>query len=217
VTLMHESGHAIVTKLVGGTVVSLTVSPSAGGLTQSIYPPSLWRAMAIDSAGYVGSAIAGALLLWASGRMRSGRLLLTGLVVWMVTVALIWVPLIPPSASGATSLASGFARTDGLFTLAFILGTSALVLLVAWKGSLWLRQMLVVWIATLSCFAALQDIKGLFGHGTGGSDADNMAHVTHIPAAFWATTWMLMSLLAIAVGLRSILRRSPSVVPRRRE
>lgn len=213
VTLMHESGHAIVTKLVGGRVISLTVSPSRGGLTQSVYPPSLWRAMAIDSAGYVGSAVAGATLLWAAGRMRSGRLLLTGLVVWMVGVAIVWVPIFPPQTVGAASVASGFSRTDGLFTLAFILGTSAFLLLVAWKGALWLRQLLVVWIATLSCFAALQDIKRLFGYGAGGSDADNMARVTHIPAAFWAVLWMLLSLLAIAVGLRSILRRPRPAVP----
>src|SRR6185312_12521325 len=178
VTLMHESGHAITAKLLGCTVSSMTISPTQGGLTIPLCPPSLIREVAIGSAGYVGSAVSGAVLLWAAGRMRSGRLLLTGLVVWMLAVAIAWVPLLPPSVGGSTAYASGYARSDGAFTLAFILGTSAVLLLIAWKGPLWLRRILIIFIATLSCLDALQDLKALFGHGVGGSDADNMAAAT---------------------------------------
>lgn len=210
VTLMHESGHALMTVLLGGRVESMTISPSEGGLTLSAYPPSLWRAMLISSAGYVGSAVSGSLLLWAAGRIRSGRLLLAALIVWMVGVAVAWVPLIPPNVSGASASASGFGRGDGLFTLAFIVLISGLFFVVAWKGPLWLRQLLIVWVATLSCFFAIQDIKRLFGYGMGGSDAASMAALTHIPAAIWAGLWMVMSLLAIMLGLRSIfLRQAP--------
>jgi hypothetical protein len=84
----------------------------------------------------------------------------------------------------------------------------------------WLRRLALVWIATLSCLAALEDIKNLFGFGLGGtsSDADAMAHLTHIPAGFWAVVWMLLALLAITLGVRSIVRRQaprgrPSAAP----
>jgi hypothetical protein len=210
VTLMHESGHALMTVLLGGHVQSMTISPTQGGLTQSVYPASLWRGMLIDSAGYVGSAISGAALLWAAGRIRSGRLLLASLIAWMLAVAIAWVPLIPPRQSGALVEASGYGRGDGLFTLAFIALLSGVFFLIAWKGALWLRQMLLVFIATLSCFFALQDLKRLLGYDVGASDAMSMAQLTHIPAVIWAGLWMLMSLFAVGIGLRSIvLRRLP--------
>jgi hypothetical protein len=210
VTLMHESGHAIAAILIGGHVASVTISPTQGGLTLSTYPQSIVRGMIVTSAGYVGSAISGAALLWAAGRMRTGRFLLTFLAVWMIAVAVLWVPIVPPQVAGAAAHASGYARSDGLFTLAFILVLSSLLLLVAWKGAVWLRQLLVIWIATLSCLAALQDIRGLFGYGLDGSDAASMARVTHLPAGLWAGVWMLLSLLAVALGLRSLLgRRDP--------
>jgi hypothetical protein len=209
VTLMHESGHAVATKLVGGDVTSVTISPTQGGLTLSSYPDSLWRAMVVTSAGYVGSAIAGAVLLATAGRMRSGKLILYGLAVWMALVALLWVPLRPRDIGGAVAHASGFASSDGLFTLAFIAGTALALALVAHFGALGFRRMLIVFIATLSCLAALQDIRGLFGYGLTGSssDADAMGRLTHLPAGLWAAIWMLMALLAVAVGLRSMLKQ----------
>jgi len=210
VTLMHETGHALTAKLVGGEVVSLTISPSEGGLTQSRFEPSLLHRMMVSSAGYVGSSLSGALLLVLAGRMRSGRLVLWGLVAWMVAVALAWVPFVPPTSGDASIEAhSGFARTDGLFTWGFI-GLVAVALgLLASRGPVWLRRAAIVWIAALSCLASLDDFRALLGYGLSGSasDADAMQQVTHVPAALWALLWAVMSLAAMALGLRSILSR----------
>jgi len=209
VTLMHESGHALTAWVLGGHVHSVTISPSTGGLTYYSGIGSLWKQMLISSGGYMGSSVAGALLLVAAGRMRSGRLLTWGLVAWMVGVAIIWVPLLPPDPGAAHASFTGSSRGDGLFTLGFIAGMAVLLGLVAWKGPVWLRRMLIVWIATLSCFMAIQDIKGLFGFGMDGgiSDANTMARLTYLPAPFWALLWMAASLVAMVVGLRSILKR----------
>ena len=208
VTLMHESGHALMARALGAQVLSVTISPATGGLTYHSGTGSLWKELLISSGGYVGSSVAGALLLMAAGRMRSGRLLLWGLVAWMVAVAVVWVPLLAPDP-GAYAAFTGSSRGDGLFTLGFIAGMAVLLGLIAWKGPVWLRRGMVVWIAALSCLLALQDIKGLLGLGleARGSDADAMARLTHIPAPFWAAVWMVASLIAMAWGLRSILRR----------
>jgi hypothetical protein len=98
--------------------------------------------------------------------------------------------------------------------MAFVLLIGGALFLLGWKGPIWLRRSAIVWIATLSCLAALEDIKGLFGYGLSGSssDADAMQQATHVPAAFWAVLWFLLALLAIAVGLRSIVRRRQRVV-----
>jgi hypothetical protein len=217
VTLMHESGHAVAAWALGATVSSVTISPSTGGLTYHSLTGSLWKELLIASGGYVGSSLAGALLLVAAGRMRSGRALLWSLVAWMVAVAVAWVPLLPPDPGATHALATGSSRADGLFTLGFIAGMGALLGLVAWKGPVWLRRGLVVWIAALSCLLALQDIKGLFGYGleVGVSDAHAMARLTYLPAPFWAAVWMGVSLGAMALGLRSILRRRQRVASRR--
>ena len=209
VTLMHESGHALTAWALGAHVSSVTISPATGGLTYHSLTGSLWKELLISSGGYVGSSVAGALLLVAAGRMRSGRLLLWGLVVWMVGVAVVWVPLLPPAPGDSAALLTGSSRSDGLFTLGFIAGMAALLGGVAWKGPVWLRRGLVVWIAALSCLMALQDIKGLLGFGLegGGSDAHTMARLTYLPAPFWATVWMALSVVSMALGLRSILGR----------
>jgi hypothetical protein len=213
VTLMHESGHAMMAWMLGGHVESVTISPSTGGLTYHSGASARWELMLTASGGYLGSSVAGALLLIAAGRMRSGRLLLWGLVAWMVTVAVLWVPLLPPNPGAAHALATGSSRTDGLFTLGFIAGMGALLGLVAWKAPVWMRRALVVWIAALSCMLALQDIRGLFGYGlqAGVSDAHSMAQLTYIPAPVWAALWMLLSLGAMVLGLRSIIRRRQKV------
>jgi len=215
VTLMHESGHAIAAKLVGGTVESVTISPTEGGLTMSLVPPNLWRHMVVTSAGYLGSSIAGAALLVMSRYLRSGRLILGGLIAWVLAVALIWVPLFPPDAGSGAAKASGFSSTDGLFTLAFIGGIAAVFALVAWVAPVGVRRVLVIWIAVLSCLAALEDIKGLFGYGLAGSssDADAMARMTWLPAWFWASLWMVLSLGAIWIGLRSLLKEQKGKRP----
>lgn len=217
VTLMHESGHALTAWALGAHVSSVTISPATGGLTYHSLTGSLWKELLIASGGYVGSSVAGAVLLVAAGRMRSGRALLWALVVWMVGVAVLWVPLLPPDPGAAHALATGSSRSDGLFTLGFIAGMAAFLGLVAWKGPVWLRRGLVVWIAALSCLLALQDIKGLFGYGLeagGVSDAQSMAQLTYLPAPFWAAVWMGASLVAMWLGLRSIVRRRRLVATR---
>lgn len=209
VTLMHESGHALMVKLVGGTVLSVTISPSQGGLTYSMFEPTLIKATLVSSGGYLGSSIAGAGLLVLAGRMRSGRLILWSLVAWMAVVAIAWVPLFPPEQGDGVALASGYSRTDGLFTLAFIVGLGAAFGLVAWKAPVPVRRGLVVFIAALSCLESLRDIRNLFGYGFGPgySDAHRMAELTWLPAPFWAALWLVISLVAMAIGVRSILKR----------
>src|SRR5205814_361619 len=49
--LMHESGHAFATLLVGGSVDSISVSANEAGLTWSRYAPTLLRRVTVSSAG----------------------------------------------------------------------------------------------------------------------------------------------------------------------
>src|ERR1700693_1463220 len=87
VVLMHESGHAAATLLVGGSVDAIRVSPDQGGVTLSRFPPSLLREIVISSAGYVGSAVSACVLLYLAARTREGRWPLIALAGWCALVA----------------------------------------------------------------------------------------------------------------------------------
>src|SRR5438270_347869 len=64
VVLMHESGHAAATLMVGGSVDHISIDPREGGVTWSRYVPALWRSVVVSSAGYVGSTVSGCVLLF---------------------------------------------------------------------------------------------------------------------------------------------------------
>ena len=186
VVLMHESGHAVATLLVGGHVQSISISPDEGGMTWSAYQQTLPREVIVSSAGYVGSTVSGCVLLWAAARARTGKLALYLLAGWTGLVALLYV--------------------RDLFTLAFALGATAALALCARFGATRLRRLLIAFLAAFSVLYALFDIKDdlLHFHSSGGSDADALARVTLIPAIVWGVAWGLFALVLVAFTLRGI-------------
>ena len=188
VVLMHESGHAAATLLVGGSVDRIQISPDQGGVTFSRYPPSLLRAVVISSAGYVGSTVSGCVLLWTAARAKEGRWPLIALAAWCALVTLLYV-------------------RDG-FTLVFVGGCALALGLLARFGPALLRRGVLVFLAAFSCCYALYDIRDDLLHlssASGGTDADALARATFIPAIFWGLAWGLLSIVLVALTLRRIL------------
>jgi hypothetical protein len=197
VVLMHETGHAAATLLVGGSVRSIVVMPNEGGLTESLIPATMLRRIIVSSGGYVGSTISGCVLLLVAARSREAKWPLVLLAGWTAAVTLLWV-------------------RDG-FTLVFALAWTALLLGFArWAPAL-ARRALLVFLATFSTLYALFDIKDdLLQLGPPrGSDADALAQLTHIPAVAWGLGWGLFSLVLLALTLRAVLR-GPTPQPRQR-
>ena len=198
VVLMHESGHAAATLLVGGSVDAIRVSPDEGGLTLSRFPPSLVRQVIISSAGYVGSAVSGCVLLWVAARAKEGRWPLIALAGWCALVTVLYV--------------------RDPFTLMFVGGCALALGLLARFGASWLRRAVLVFLAAFSCSYALYDIRDDLLHlssWSGHTDADALAHATFVPAIVWAIGWGLVSLVLVALTLRRILLapRADSAVP----
>jgi len=187
VVLMHESGHAAATLLVGGSVDRIVVSPNEAGLTMSRYAPSLLREIIISSAGYVGSTVSGCVLLLAAARSKEGRWPLIALAAWCGLVTLLYV-------------------RDG-FTLVFAGGCALALALLARFGPPLLRRGLLVFLAAFSCSYALYDIRDDLLHlaSSGQSDADALARATFIPAIVWGVAWGALSILLVALTLRRIL------------
>jgi hypothetical protein len=188
VVLMHECGHAAATLLVGGSVDSIRISPDQGGMTLSRFSPSLLRQVVVDSAGYVGSAVSGSVLLYLAARTRQGRWPLIALAAWCALVTLLYV-------------------RDG-FTLLFVGGCALALGLLARFGPAFLRRAVLLFLAAFSCCYALYDIRDDLLHlsgGPGGSDADALARVTLVPAIVWGVLWGALSLLLVALTLRRVL------------
>ena len=188
VVLMHESGHAAATLLVGGSVDAIRVSPDQGGLTISRFPPSLLREIVISSAGYIGSAVSACVLLFLAARSREGRWPLIALAGWCVLVALLYV-------------------RDG-FTLVFVAACALALGLLARFGPSALRRGVLIFLAAFSCCYALYDIRDDLLHfksWSGGTDADALARLTFIPAIVWGLAWAALSIALVLLTLRRIL------------
>jgi hypothetical protein len=193
--LMHESGHAAATLLVGGSVDSISVSPDQGGLTWSRYVPALWRQVVVSSGGYVGSSVSGCVLLLLASRSRTGRWPLIALAGWTGLVTLLWV-------------------RDG-FSFLFVGGWTLVLALIARYGHAYLRRGVLVFLATFSCLYALFDIKDDLLHlssWSGKTDADALAKATFIPAIVWGVAWGALSIALVIVTLR-LCFRAPKVGP----
>jgi hypothetical protein len=195
VVLMHESGHAAATLLVGGSVDRIQIAANEGGVTLSSYPASLWRQVVVSSAGYVGSTVSGCVLLAVAARSEEGRWPLVALAAWTGAVALLWV--------------------RDPFTLAFVAGATVALALCARYAPATVRRALIVFLATFSVSYALYDIKDDLLHlaSRGPSDAEALAQATYIPALAWGLGWGLLSLVLVFLTLRHILSSGPRAVP----
>ena len=91
VVLMHESGHAAASLLVGGSVKSIVVMPNEGGLTQSLIPATMLRRIIVSSGGYVGSTISGCVLLLVAARSKEARWPLLALAGWTSALIVLWL------------------------------------------------------------------------------------------------------------------------------
>lgn len=190
VVLMHESGHAAATLLVGGSVDSISVRANEGGLTWSRYAPTLLHRIVVSSAGYVGSVVSGCVLLLTAARSREAKWPLFALAGWTSLVTVLYV--------------------RDLFTLGFSLACTAVLFALGRFGAVPVRRILLGFLASFSVLYALFDIKDdllRLGPTTGQSDADALAQATFIPAIVWGIGWGLVSLLLVFLTLRWIFRQ----------
>src|SRR5215831_2381291 len=180
VTFIHEGGHALAALLTLGRVDRLVIYANASGETYTRGGLS----PLIASAGYLASTIYGAsllMLLHDGGRAKA---------VLTVTAALI-LTLTGFFAANSFSLFIGVALTGLLLWVA-----------IGWSAR-W-AHFFLSFLAVQCCLNALYDLKTLFlisATTNMHSDAVNMQQATMIPAIFWASLWIILSILALAFAL----------------
>jgi hypothetical protein len=177
-TWVHECGHAVATVLVGGSVQSITIAPDTSGLTHSLIPVGRIHGGVVASAGYLGAALVGCLLMAAARADKWAHLILPALGVFMLLTLVLWM--------------------RNLFGAGVVLAW-AIVLIALARGNLgqaprFLLGLLAIQVALNSVY----DIRVLFQIRNGPSDAVTMARLFLAPAWMWASLWMMMSVAMLA-------------------
>jgi hypothetical protein len=184
VIVVHEVCHAAAALLTGGSVVEMRMNWSEGGhtLTQGGYFPI------ISAAGYVGSAIVGALLIYTSVAKLLQRLLLL---------------LVGASSMGMTMW---YTPTGGLDFYLGIFGGLALMAAAFYSAST--AKAAAVWMGTMLCLYSLFDFYTDLGSQAEATDAG-------ILATYWgyswlaypiAFVWVVLSLACMYRAMRALVR-----------
>jgi hypothetical protein len=219
VTLVHEAGHAVTVKLMGGDVASVTMNTDGGGLTRwtSTGGISDLKIVLVSSAGYVGTAVVGGVMLELATRVRRGQVALISLAVLVAAICVAWVPW-NTDPQGIAAQASGSGSGDGRFTIFFcvvavivFLGLAA----VRFDGADDLRRTVVLALATILCFASIDDLRTVLDISSRGghSDAAIAADVTPLSSWMWSVLWLLAGLIACAAGLWAALHGDDDETP----
>lgn len=184
-TFVHELSHGLAAIATGGDFVRFAVSPDLSGVAHSA---GGWR-MVVASAGYVGSAVFGGVLLVLHARLLSSRTLLLGVGLAFGLLCLLFV--------------------RNLFGLVAALVLTAALIAAAVKLSLAMRDLLVDVLALqliLDGYDSLFTVFSLAGNASVRSDARAMEALTWLPATWWAVIWMLVSTAVLLAALRLATR-----------
>ncbi|MGZ8843725.1 MAG: M50 family metallopeptidase [Pyrinomonadaceae bacterium] len=200
VTFIHEGGHAIAALLTGNSVQSLSVAMNGSGETYTTQG-GIFSQMVVSSAGYLGAMTYGALLLTLIRRSVAARIVLVGSSAIVLALTTIF-GVVKPILAGAWGSLSGLP-----FTLFAGLLLSAGLFAVARFASAKVASFLVSLLAVQCVLNALLDLKTVFFLSspfatTVPTDAVNMYNATGVPAIIWASLWIVLSVLIMAVVFR---------------
>lgn len=213
VTFIHESSHALVALLTGGSVQSLTVSANGEGAVWSA-SANWFSAVLTSSAGYLGTTFFGVLLLFLIRKAYSAKAILyslAGLIGVMTLLFAFVVPIINYLSGQVTLSSIAFTTITGA-------ALTAALYAIGRFGSLKVANFAVAFLAVQLVLNALSDLKTLFVLNAPviGSniqtDAMNMQNATGLPAIAWIFIWIGISILMISIGLRvyAVSQKNPN-------
>ena len=191
VTISHEGGHALVAVLTGRRLMGIRLHADTSGVTLSRGKPTGPGMVAMLAAGYLAPAVAGlgAALLLASGH----------------SLALLWL------AVGWLSLMLLQIRNAYGVLVLLVCGIAAG--LASWYlsgATLSLLAYLVTWLLLLAAPKPVLELMRQRRQGRArGSDVDQLARLTRIPALIWESVFLLANLAGLVVGVAVLL---PSVL-----
>jgi hypothetical protein len=188
VVMMHESGHALATLFVGGKVDHIRIAADQSGQCLSYLPPGVLRKVAVYSAGYLGSTVAGAAMILATFRFRLHRAVPAAAAVWLAVMGVLYV--------------------RDLFTAAFCAATIAVLALSARYLPDGPLDVMNLFLAAFTALYAVFDLRDDLWNPAirAQSDAALLAEHTWLPPVAWALVWTAFSVALLALALWLSLR-----------
>jgi Peptidase M50B-like len=186
-TFVHEICHGLAAVITGGAFRRFEINPDLSGVAFS----AGGVAWIISSAGYVGSALFGGLLMVLAARGVPPREVIFGLGVGLGVLCLLFV-------RNLFGITTGLALSGALILAGRGLNAE-------WAG--WLLLFLAVQLildALNSIFDLLRISTSLRGVIT---DAEIMARATGIPALIWALAWATLSAFILYWSVRIAYRQ----------
>ena len=203
VTFIHESSHALIAVLTGGSVQSLTVASDGSGAVCSA-PSGLFGGLLTSSAGYLGTMAFGVLLLFLIRRSFSPNKILAALGIFVAVMTVVFTIISP--VFNFLSLNTSFSSILFTIVAGTVLAAGLMALGMFAKGRV--ANFAVAFLAVQCLLNAALDLINVFFINAPliGSDiqtdAGNMAAATGLPGIVWVVIWMGLSLLMISLGLR---------------
>ncbi len=187
VTITHEGAHAVSAMLTGRRLGGIRLHSDTSGLTVSSGRTSGPGMIMTLAAGYVGPAIfgLGAALLLASGRAVGLLWLVVAVLALMLLQIRNWYGvLVLLAAGGVVAALSWFLAPTSQAFLAYLL----------------------TWVLLLAAPRPVIELASDRRRGrAAGSDADQLARLTHLPGIVWTGVFLVVNLAAAAVGAAWLL------------
>lgn len=203
VTFIHESSHALVAFLTGGSVQSLTIASDGSGVVYSA--ASGWiSGLLTSSAGYLGTTVFGVLMLFLIRRSVSPHKVLFASGAFIAAITVVFGIISP--VFHIFSLNVAFSSI--LFTVISGAVLSAALIALSKYASFKVANFSVAFLAIQCLLNSLSDLKTVFFINAPlvGSDlqndASNMAAATGLPGIVWVVIWIGISVVMISVGIR---------------
>ncbi len=190
-TWVHECAHALMTVLVGGRALSITIQPDTSGVTQSLVPAGRIAGGLVASAGYLGAAVVGCLLMAATRVEKWARVILLFLGAFMLFTVVVWM--------------------RNLFGFIAVLAWGMTLIVLARRGMGNGPRFVLSLMAIQVALNSVYDIRVLFMIDRA-SDATTMARLFLLPSWIWAALWMITSVALLCTTLwmtRGRSRTSP--------
>ncbi|MFE1949151.1 M50 family metallopeptidase [Streptomyces sp. NPDC059524] len=187
ITIAHEGGHGLVALLMGRRLDGIRLHSDTSGLTVSRGKPTGLGMVLTAAAGYTAPPLLG---LGGAALLGEGHITL---LLWLATALLIVMLVMIRNAYGVLTV----VVTGGTF------------LLVSWLAGPQVQAAfayVVVWFLLLGGVRPAFELQSKRRRGgAGDSDADQLARLTHVPAAMWFFFFHAVSLCSLLGGGRWLL------------
>ena len=184
ITIAHEGGHALAAILTGRRLSGIRLHSDTSGLTLSRGKPRGFGMIVTGLAGYTTPPLLG---LGAAALLGTGRLTL---LLWILLVLLALMLIMIRNFFGVVSVVAAIAIIIGVswYAPADVQGAFGYAF---------------VWFFLLGGARAVFELQqSRFRRQASGSDADQVAHLTHVPAILWVGFFVVVALLCLFFGFR---------------